>query len=125
MFGFITKRAHDAKVAELAEEHAAEIKTLTDARDHLVRCLNDAELVNREQANKLWDALEEVDKRNRLIIPLESDLHAKNNRITNMQKDIDRLEAEVERMRPIVEKAERRRALAMKNLQQNKGKTPA
>lgn len=100
MFGFITKRAHNAAAKVWAEE----IKTLTTARDALAI---------------------QVDEHNRLIIPLESDLHAKNNRITNMQKDIDRLEAEVERMRPIVEKAERRRAQAMKNLQQNKGKTPA
>ncbi|WP_066120324.1 hypothetical protein [Blastomonas sp. CCH2-A2] len=107
MFGFITKRAHNAAAKVWAEE----IKTLTTARDALAI---------------------QVDEHNRLIIPLESDLHAKNNRITNMQKDIDRLEAErdqyaaeVERMRPIVEKAERRRAQAMKNLQQNKSRTLA
>lgn len=100
MFGFITKRAHRAAGRVWAEE----LVTLTTARDSLAI---------------------QVDEQNRRIVSLEADLRAKNNRITNMQKDIDRLEAEVERMRPIVEKAERRRALAMKNLQQNKDKTPA
>lgn len=104
MWGLITKRAHKAA----AKVWADEIATLTTARDALAI---------------------QVDEQNRRIVSLESDLRAKNNRITNMQKDIDRLEAErdqhaaeVERMRPIVEKAERRKAQALANLKQNKGR---
>lgn len=104
MFVFMTKKAY-----------AAEIKTLTDARDGLVDCLNRAERQNQELTAKLRDALEDVDA-------LTAGTAAMKNRITNMQKDIDRLEAEVERMRPIVEKAERRREMALANLKQNKGR---
>lgn len=100
MFGFITKRAHKAA----AKVWADELVTLTTARDSLAI---------------------QVDEQNRRIVSLDADLRAKNNRITNMQKDIDRLEAEVERMRPIVEKAERRKAQALANLKQNKSRTLA
>lgn len=55
MFGFISKRAHDAAIAVMADNHKAEIEALTatheaeikvlsDARDHLVTALNSAEV---------------------------------------------------------------------------------
>lgn len=55
MFGFISKRAHQAAIAALASKHGAalealtathdaEIKVLADARDHLVTALNSAEV---------------------------------------------------------------------------------
>lgn len=69
MFGFITNRAHHAAGRVWADE----IETLTTARDALSGLL---------------------DEKNRRIVSLEADLRAKNNRIANMQKDIDQLEAE-------------------------------
>ena len=93
----------------------AEIKALENACDWAVDSSNHWARQYREQAAK-------VAEQDQKIAGLETALTARANRITNMQKDIDRLEAEVERMRPIVEKAERRKALAMKNLLQNKGK---
>lgn len=108
MLGFISKATHDARIAALAEEHAAEIKTLSDARDHLVRSLNDRET----EIRALRDI---VESKNNRIKRIEIDNRA-------LEAERDQHAAEVERMRPIVEKAERRRALAMLNLQQNKGR---
>lgn len=87
MWGLITRRQADAEleaargvykglVAEARQERnelRAEVETLATARDALAR---------------------QVDEQNRRIVSLEADLRAKNNRITNMQKDIDRMEAE-------------------------------
>lgn len=90
MWGFITKRAHDAEIA-----------MLTTARDALSNLL---------------------DEKNRRIVSLEADLRAKNNRITNMQKDIDRMEAEANANARFVEVGKARLAALQKQNEQAKTK---
>lgn len=89
MWGRISKSAHDAQIKALGEVHAGEIATLTTARDALAI---------------------QVDEQNRRIVSLEAELRAKNNRITNMQKDIDRMEAEAKANARFVEVGKKRLA---------------
>jgi chromosome segregation ATPase len=100
MFGFITKRAHRAAGRVWAEE----LVTLTTARDSLAI---------------------QVDEQNRRIVSLEADLRAKNNRITNMQKDIDRMEAEAKANARFVEVGRKRLAALAKQNEQAKAKRRA
>lgn len=51
---FMTKRAHRAAIDALTATHDAEIKILADARDHLVRALNEAEAEKRALNNKVY-----------------------------------------------------------------------
>lgn len=85
MWGFITNRAHKAAGRVWADE----LVTLTTARDALAV---------------------QVDEQNRRIVSLEAELRAKNNRITNMQKDIDRMEAEANANARFVEVGKKRLA---------------
>lgn len=85
MWGFITNRAHKAAGRVWADE----LVTLTTARDALAV---------------------QVDEQNRRIVSLEAELRAKNNRITNMQKDIDRMEAEAKANARFVEVGKKRLA---------------
>jgi len=100
MWGRISKSAHDAQIKALGEVHAGEIATLTTARDALAI---------------------QVDEQNRHIVSLEAELRAKNNRITNMQKDIDQLEAEAKANARFVEVGKKRLA-ALEKAKQNKGR---
>lgn len=93
MWGFITKRAHDAEIAMLAS-----------ARDALSNLL---------------------DEKNRRIVSLEAELRAKTNRITNMQKDIDRMEAEAKANARYVEVGKARLASLAKQNEQAKAKRRA
>lgn len=95
MWGFITNRAHKAAGRVWADE----LVTLTTARDALAI---------------------QVDEQNRRIVSLEAELRAKNNRITNMQKDIDRMEAEAKANARFVEVGKKRLA-ALERAKQNKG----
>lgn len=64
MFGFISKRAHDAEIEALTATHDADIRVLADARDHLVNSLNEAEANQRAlqgTVNQLRDRVARLD----------------------------------------------------------------